>query len=316
MTDMLKKVLEKRKRICHKFYLVTVIVVLLLSGCADKKEEKQPEASVSVTSAAVTTTASATAESTTVTTAVTTTEATTATTAQTEPEIRETTEAVIPGNTEWTIKSNGEGRLIAIDAGHQASGNSEKEPIGPGSAEMKARVTAGTVGKTTGLAESELNLAVSMKLKEELINRGYQVLMIRETQDVNISNAERANIANEAGAAAFVRIHADGAENESASGASALCQSASNVFNGDIYEKSRRLSECILNEMTALTGGKKRSVIETDSMSGINWARVPVTIVEMGFMTNPEEDILMSTEEYQWKIAKGIANGLDLYFSE
>lgn len=310
MIDRLKKVLEKRKGICHKFYLAAVIVILLLSGCSDKKEEKLPEASAVTTSAAIQTENGA---------AEITDEAAEISVEQTlESEEAETEKNAQPGteNAVQSVKNNGEGRLIAIDAGHQARGNNEKEPIGPGSAEMKAKVTTGTAGKTTGLAESELNLAVSMKLKEELINRGYQVLMIRETQNVNISNAERANIANEAGAAAFVRIHADGAENESVSGASALCQSASNVFNGNMYEKCRRLSECVLNEMTALTGGKKRSVIETDSMSGINWASVPVTIVEMGFMTNPEEEILMSTEEYQWKIAKGIANGLDLYFSE
>ena len=206
------------------------------------------------------------------------------------------------------------GICVAIDPGHQRKGNSEKEPVGPGASQTKDKVSSGTTGRWTGLTEYELNLNVGLMLRDELEQRGYRVVMTRTEHDVNISNVERAQLAADAGADIFVRIHANGSDDSSVSGALTACMTPNNPYCAQLYRESRRLSDEVLDAMTEAAGAKKLSVWETDDMSGINWAKMPVTIVEMGFMTNEREDRLLASADYQKKLAVGIANGIDSYF--
>ena len=206
--------------------------------------------------------------------------------------------------------------VIAIDAGHQEHGNFGQEPIGPGSSTMKTKVAGGTRGTTTGVPEYQLTLDISLKLRDLLEEKGYQVVMIRETNDVDITNSERAMVANEANADAFIRVHANGSDSSSANGAMTICQTSSNPYNSEYYEDSKRLSELVLDAYTEATGIRKERVWETDTMSGINWCTVPVTIIELGYMTNPEEDTKMQDDDFQDTMAEGIVAGIESYLAE
>ena len=212
----------------------------------------------------------------------------------------------------------GAGHVVGIDPGHQGPhvDMSATEPNGPGSAEMKAKATSGTSGAYSGLGEYQLNLDVSLKLQEVLEERGYRVVMTRTDNDTAISNAERALLAAEEGAEVYVRIHANGSDDHGVQGALSMCPSQDNPYVSELYSESLRLSESLLDAYCAATGFEDRGVQYTDTMTGINWCKVPVTIVEMGFMSNPGEDRKMASSSYQKKMVKGIANGIDSYFKK
>ncbi len=204
--------------------------------------------------------------------------------------------------------------VVVIDPGHQRKGNSTKEANGPGSSTMKARVTQGATGVATGVPEYVMNLEVSLLLKTELENRGYTVYMTRSTHDVDISNMERAQYATSVNADIAVRIHGNGSSNSSVSGAECYAPSASNPYVSHLSNASMDLSRKILNAYCAATGFRNRGVFASDTMTGINWSSVPVTIVEMGYMSNPDDDRNMQDGTMRNNMIQGIANGIDAYF--
>ena len=206
-------------------------------------------------------------------------------------------------------------KVIVIDAGHQTRAMSATEPIGPGSSQRKAKVTGGASGCVTHLPEYKLNLQVAKKLQKELVNRGYKVIMVRTKNNVRMSNVQRAKVANKYKADAFIRIHANSAGSSSVKGALTIAPASNNRYMTKANRKaSQKLSKKVLKAMCKTTGAKNRGVMYTNSMTGINWCKVPVTIVEMGFMSNPSEDRKMAKASYQKKIVKGIADGIDNFF--
>lgn len=275
---------------------LNLIALLALFGCGDE--------STTTTTAAVTEATEQISEATTE--AATETEETTAATTE------ETTEATTEATTEEP-KIKG---VVVIDPGHQGHTDKTPEPIGPGAKKTIGIAGVGTCGVSTKTPEYELTLELSLKLRDELTARGYQVIMTRESNDVKVSCKTRAEIANDANADAFIRIHANGSENKKVKGCMTACISSKNPYQDEIhqdYEKSRLLSEKVLDSLVDSIHTKREGIFERDDLSGNNWAKVPTTLVEVGYMTNPEEDELMATDEYQKKIVDGLANGIDSY---
>lgn len=197
------------------------------------------------------------------------------------------------------------GIKIGLDPGHQRHADLSQETIAPNSKETKRKVSGGTAGVSTGIPEYETVLNISMMLRKKLQALGAEVYMTRETHDVNISNQERTKMMNALGVDIMLRIHCDGSDNPASSGTT-LYVSKSNA----IAKQSKTYAEKILPCMTNATGAKNNGVRQTDTYTGNNWATVPCILMECGFMSNPAEDVLLNSADYQQKLTDGIVNGL------
>ncbi|MCL2503483.1 MAG: N-acetylmuramoyl-L-alanine amidase [Coriobacteriia bacterium] len=201
------------------------------------------------------------------------------------------------------------GLVVCIDPGHQKRSNQKLEPIGPGSAETKISVSGGTTGRATGLPECEVALQIATNLKTRLEKEGVRVVMTRATNDVNISNAARAEVANAAGADLFVRIHCDGNTDSSIAGISTLYPGG-NGWVSPISAESKKAAVLIQHSAVVSTGAIDRGLSERSDQTGFNWARVPAVLIECGFMSNEVEDRLLASPHYQDKLAEGIKCGI------
>jgi N-acetylmuramoyl-L-alanine amidase len=200
--------------------------------------------------------------------------------------------------------------VVVIDPGHDLRANPETEPIGPGSSTVKIKDGGGTSGVVTGLREAELNMRVARRLRTLLERAGIEVVMTRTTTSrTSMGNVARARIANRAGAALFLRIHADGSSDRSVRGTHTLYPALRRGWTDDVYTKSRRAAQVVQRHLRAALGFPDRGLHERSDFTGFNWSDVPVILVEMGFMSNPTEDRLLATAAYQRRAAVGLCRG-------
>ncbi|PER49826.1 N-acetylmuramoyl-L-alanine amidase [Bacillus thuringiensis] len=218
-------------------------------------------------------------------------------------------------NNEQKVESNEkQGKfLVVIDPGHQQKANLNLEPIGPGATTQKYKVTDGTTGVVTKKREAVLVLEMAFVLKEKLEAKGMQVLMTRTSQDVDISNKERATFANNYKANLFLRLHADGSENPNQSGFAVLTPAEDSPYTKEVYAESLQISQMIVNKMRENQQVKVNGIKFRDDLSGFNWSKVPGVLLELGFMSNLEEDKKLSDPQYVNSLLQSVTDSIDAY---
>ena len=204
-----------------------------------------------------------------------------------------------------------ENKTVCIDAGHGTFSENREEPIAPISSHTKPAFSEGVQGALT--TEDTVTLAVAKKLKEKLEGLGAKVVMTRTDDYATLSNAERAEFANNENADICIKLHADGT-GENGKGMTALFVGSKYVYDKQLIADSKKLADCILKKASAKTGAKNRGIYSTSQMAGLNWSKIPAVIFEMGQMTNSSEEKKLADKDYQNLIARGIADGVLEYF--
>lgn len=204
------------------------------------------------------------------------------------------------------------GYVIGIDPGHQLIPDAGLEEIAPNVERTKQRQSPGGTGVKTGTREHRINLMVAEKLRDLLSAQGASVIMTRQSADVSLSNKERALMMNEAGVDVWVRLHCDSASSARESGARVLIPSR--TYNAAVYRESFLLGSCLQQSFADATGASMMPLRALMDQTGFNWSSSPVAAIEMGMLSNPQEDIRLNRDSYQNSCAAGIFNGLVAYF--
>jgi len=204
--------------------------------------------------------------------------------------------------------------VIVIDPGHGKFNSLDKEPNAPESTVMKYKSVVGATGNKSRIPERDINLAVALRLKVLLEDADYQVIMTHTDNNTNPSNIERANIANDANADLMIRIHNDSSSNATLHGASVLVPGDVG-YAGPIVEASRQYGTLILETLLDQVQMASRGVVTRTDQTGFNWSKVPVITVEMGFLSNAEEEANLIDPLYQEKLAQALFTGIQICFN-
>lgn len=158
-----------------------------------------------------------------------------------------------------------------------------------------------------GIGEKDLNLAIAKSVESKLSEIGYQVILTRDS-DKAVSLEDRVGFAKEKGADACISIHQNACEWNNVTGVETW------YCSQNAGEDSERLAKLLQMYTTLQSGAQDRGILDDGSLYITRENSMPTCLVETGFLSNTEERNNLTTSEYQEKLAKGIAQGIDLFF--
>ena len=202
-----------------------------------------------------------------------------------------------------------EGLVIGINPGHQKKTISKQYPLAPGSSKKAKGVKTGACGKWTRVPEYETNLQIGLKLAALCSDAGATVVITRTSNDVMLTNIDRAKMLNDAGVDVALQLHCNSVSNARSEGNSAYIRTTT-----PYADVNRAIGECITASISAQCGCKNLGVKICNTYMSLNWTETPSCLLEMGYLSNKKEDALLATDDYRNKVALGIFEGLCAYF--
>lgn len=202
-----------------------------------------------------------------------------------------------------------EGVIVGINPGHQKKTIKKHYPIAPGSHKKGKGVKTGACGRWTRVNEYETVLQIGLKLRKLLEDEGATVVMTRTTNDVMLTNIDRARMLNKAGVDVALQLHCNGSSNHRSHGCSAYYRN-----NSEWVAESKRIAKAMVDCISKKTGCKNRGIRVHNEYMSLNWTTTLSALVEMGYLSNRKEDKLLATDSYRQKMAEGLLEALHVYF--
>jgi len=196
------------------------------------------------------------------------------------------------------------GLVIVIDPGHQQDYNHELEEIGGGVSAEKEKASPGATGITSGVKEYELTLEYALLMKEYLEGCGASVILTRQTNDVDLSNAERAQIAIDSDADYFIRLHADCAPDAEIKGVKVYVPAT-----GDYASSAESDGEALAEAIADGIGSTSLGAVQSNMYTGLNYAdSIESYQIVIGYLSNSDDDALLSRTDTPYKTAVAVAD--------